>query len=241
VQKAKTERRDFGAFYYRMPNGESPSDVYDRLSSFFETMYRSWDTTSTERMENLNYVIVCHGITIAVFLMRLFKYSVDQFNNFQNFTNAEFCVLDRQANGRYTQEALYCVKQKETDGKWQGVQGPRTIASDAGRFDRPIRRHPPSEDTADMTRAVTANDSFAELTFQPGLRLGFRCSGTNRVEAVIRGTQSDALGVMPGWYFAEANGTPLAEGGAKETARKAKESGAPYAIKFRIPAPERLE
>merc|ERR1712050_179482 len=52
VRKAKSERERFGPFFYRMPNGESPSDVYDRLSSFFESMFRSWRGTPERVMKD---------------------------------------------------------------------------------------------------------------------------------------------------------------------------------------------
>lgn len=246
VQRAKQERQNFGAFFYRMPHGESPSDVYDRLSSFFETMYRSWDTTPSEVMGNLNYVVVCHGITIAVFLMRLFKYSVDEFHRWHNFTNAEFCVMERQPDGKYTQESLYCVKQKRDGDIYKGVQGPRTLQKDAGRFDRFIRVRPESEEGLDMTRTVSADDRYEVKVFVPGERIGFRCNEANRIETVLPDTQADHLDVMPGWYLCEVNGEVVPHGqacqamqSAKEAAIAAvaaKEAGMAVVVKFRCPA-----
>ena len=40
-----------------------------------------------------------HGLTISVLLMRWFKYSVDDFGKWENFGNAEFCVLERNVEG----------------------------------------------------------------------------------------------------------------------------------------------
>jgi len=75
IQKAKKERHQFGAFYYRFPNGESASDVFDRVSTFLDSLWRSFSSNRSQ-----NYVLVTHGISIRVLLARYFRYSVDQFN-----------------------------------------------------------------------------------------------------------------------------------------------------------------
>ena len=38
MQELKKERHGFGRFFFRFPNGESASDVYDRVTSFRETL-----------------------------------------------------------------------------------------------------------------------------------------------------------------------------------------------------------
>ena len=102
----KRERKAFGRFYYRFPDGgESCADVYDRVSSFLESLYRHWE----EHPEYENEVIVAHGVTIATFLMRWFKYSVDDFNMYANFTNCEFAVLEKDTD-RQKLTLKYLVK-----------------------------------------------------------------------------------------------------------------------------------
>lgn len=237
VEKAKEERGDFGPFYYRMPNGESPADVYDRLSSYFESMYRHWEKLGPDIADNLNYVIVCHGVTIAVFLMRLFKYSVDDFHKFANFTNCEYCVLDREG-GRYSASNMYCVKQVETtpdSGDWQPQKGERSVRPDAGRFDRSIRTAPPSQMLPSLSREASMDDSYVKAEFQTAEASGFRCNDDNLVETVLPGTQSDYLKIMPGWYLVEVNGKEVPPGGAAAAVRAGKVSGAKMDVKFRIP------
>mmetsp|Transcript_1062 Transcript_1062/g.1223 ORF Transcript_1062/g.1223 Transcript_1062/m.1223 type:complete len:106 (+) Transcript_1062:760-1077(+) len=75
IRKAKNERHNFGAFYYRFPNGEAASDVYERVSTFLDSLWRSFDVKRSD-----NYVIVTHGISIRVLLARYFRYSIDQFS-----------------------------------------------------------------------------------------------------------------------------------------------------------------
>jgi broad specificity phosphatase PhoE len=68
VAKIQEERYAYGPFYYRFPDGESCADVYDRISTFLESMYRDFsDPTCAE-----NAIVVCHGMTLRVFLMRWF-------------------------------------------------------------------------------------------------------------------------------------------------------------------------
>jgi broad specificity phosphatase PhoE len=66
----KVQRKLFGRFYYRFPNGESGADVYDRVCLFFDTFFANM--ASTDFGENV--VIVSHGLTIRLLLMRFFHW-----------------------------------------------------------------------------------------------------------------------------------------------------------------------
>lgn len=79
ILQAKRDRHRFGAFYYRFPHGESASDVYDRVSTFLDSLWRSFDTNNSR-----NYVLVTHGIAIRVILTRYFRYSINQFHLLAN-------------------------------------------------------------------------------------------------------------------------------------------------------------
>ena len=89
--RAKRERALFGEFWYRFPDGESCADVFDRVSLFLESLHREWDEPGRPE----NFALVTHGITIQVFLMRWFKYSVDEYARYKNPGNCEVCVLER--------------------------------------------------------------------------------------------------------------------------------------------------
>ena len=112
IKQAKKDRQQFGAFYYRFPHGESASDVYDRISTFLDSLWRSFDYNSCE-----TYVIVTHGIAIRVLLARYFRYTVDQFHLLSNPRNCEVVVLEHdgrgklQFGGRYEQT---CTTDSET-------------------------------------------------------------------------------------------------------------------------------
>ena len=89
--RAKRERALFGEFWYRFPDGESCADVFDRVSLFLESLHREWEEPGRPE----NFALVTHGITIQVFLMRWFKYSVDEYARYKNPGNCEVCVLER--------------------------------------------------------------------------------------------------------------------------------------------------
>jgi broad specificity phosphatase PhoE len=92
------ELRDrYGHFYYRFTHGESGSDVYDRVSTFLESMFRNFETPEAPR----NVVIVTHGLTMRLFCTRWFHWSVEYFESLENPRNAEPVVLVRQPDFRY--------------------------------------------------------------------------------------------------------------------------------------------
>lgn len=91
------EKKAFGPFYFRFPDGESPADCYDRASSFLESMYRSWKDNTAE-----NHVIVGHGMMILMILMRMLRYSIEEWEAFDSLSNCEFVVLERPPDdGKY--------------------------------------------------------------------------------------------------------------------------------------------
>jgi len=136
VRTAKSERRTFGRFFFRFPNGESGLDVYSRCSSFLATLARDIkqidqrysylhrhdgdcddDISSNKRnnkfaknkldaMANMNILIVCHGLTLRLLLMRYFQLTVEEFENSYNSQNAKLVVMNRfvydeSDNGKY--------------------------------------------------------------------------------------------------------------------------------------------
>ena len=92
-QREKAERLRFGRFFYRFPNGESGADVYDRITIFEDHMIR--DINAGRFADDTNLVLVTHGLALRIFLMRWFHWTVDQFLNVWNPSNAEPLVLER--------------------------------------------------------------------------------------------------------------------------------------------------
>jgi hypothetical protein len=167
VRTAKTERRTFGRFFFRFPNGEAGLDVYNRVSSFLATLSRDirqldelysiqhsqpnndnncvdknittefMDASTTfatttpastssattldtsnlndtdngddadgtghvpnrklqkDAMKDMNILVVCHGLTLRLLLMRYFQLTVEEFENSYNSQNAKLVIMDR--------------------------------------------------------------------------------------------------------------------------------------------------
>jgi len=91
------ERNEYGIFYYRIKDGESGADVYDRVSTFLETMYR--DFRKDDYAENT--LIVTHGMTLRVFLMRWLHWSVEEFENIRNPDNCQIVIMEQGADNKY--------------------------------------------------------------------------------------------------------------------------------------------
>lgn len=90
------DRYKYGTFYYRFPNGESGADVFDRVSSFLETIYRDFEREDYAQ----NTVIVSHGLTVRFFLMRWFHRKVEEFENWENPKNCQFFVMEKEKLGK---------------------------------------------------------------------------------------------------------------------------------------------
>ncbi len=100
IAEQKALRDRYGHFYYRFSHGESGADVYDRVSTFLESMFRNFETQHAPG----EVVIVTHGLTMRLFCMRWFHWSVEYFESLENPGNAEAVVLSRQHDFRYRLE-----------------------------------------------------------------------------------------------------------------------------------------
>jgi broad specificity phosphatase PhoE len=104
-------RDDYGHFYYRFTHGESGSDVYDRVSTFLESLWRYIEGEPVgpgrHPMSDQNLVIVTHGLTMRLFCMRWFHWSVEYFESLENPINGGHVVLVRQPDLRYKLETPF--------------------------------------------------------------------------------------------------------------------------------------
>lgn len=91
------QRAHYGHFFYRIPHGESAADVYDRVTSFNESLYRKFERDSFPNV----LVLVTHGIWARVFLMKWFRWSYEEFESLRNIPHCQFLVMKRSQEGRY--------------------------------------------------------------------------------------------------------------------------------------------
>ena len=80
-------------FFYRMPHGEAGTDVFDRVSSFLEMLYR----------ENTNQTVLIstHGMTAMIFLKRLLHWTYEEYETTDWFYNCGFIRFEKQTNHSY--------------------------------------------------------------------------------------------------------------------------------------------
>ena len=90
-------RGNYSTFYFRIPDGESGADVFDRVSSFLDTLYRDFEKPDFPE----NVLIVTHGYTLRIFLMRWFHWSVEEFENLRNPKNCQIVVMEKKEDQRY--------------------------------------------------------------------------------------------------------------------------------------------
>ncbi len=102
------ERREYGSFYYRIPGGESGTDVYDRIDDLLGSLYR--DFRSQHFPDNC--VLVTHSLTIRLFLMRYYHLTVEEFEQMLSPDNCELVVMTLQEDGSYKLE--YEIRKSES-------------------------------------------------------------------------------------------------------------------------------
>ncbi len=66
----RDQREKHGRFFYRFPGGESCADIFDRVSTFLETLHRRFQSDDFPS----NVLIYTHGTAMACFLMRWYHW-----------------------------------------------------------------------------------------------------------------------------------------------------------------------
>lgn len=84
-------------FYFRMPSGESYAQVYDRLSSYLETLHRDFQ----DPLYPNHLILSFHGGSIKAFLMRFFHWSVEEFDAFETPGNCDILHIEKEHPGCY--------------------------------------------------------------------------------------------------------------------------------------------
>lgn len=119
MERMWLERADYGHFFYRIPNGESAADAYDRVSGFNESLWRLFGEDDFASV----CVLVTHGLMTRVFLMKWYHWSVEYFEDLRNINHCEFVILKLNPdNGKYTLQnnmRTWSELKKETEAERQ--------------------------------------------------------------------------------------------------------------------------
>lgn len=100
MERMWQERADYGHFFYRIPNGESAADAYDRISGFNESLWRQFGEDEFPSV----CVLVTHGLMSRVFLMKWYHWSVEYFEDLRNVNHCEFVLMNKDERGKYVLE-----------------------------------------------------------------------------------------------------------------------------------------
>lgn len=93
----KRKWTEFGTFFYRFPDGESGADVFDRVSTFLETLHR--DFRKTDFPDNV--IIVTHGLALRLFIMRWFHLPYEKYEQMSPPENCNYVVMEKADNKKY--------------------------------------------------------------------------------------------------------------------------------------------
>eukprot|EP00924_Labyrinthula_sp_SR-Ha-C_P000350 maker-scaffold_25-snap-gene-4.1-mRNA-1 protein AED:0.24 eAED:0.24 QI:67/1/1/1/1/1/2/776/266 len=132
------ERRRFGVFYYRFSEGESGADVFDRVSSFMETLIRD-----SRRAKPTNYVLISHGITIRMFLARYYHWDVQTLNRLHNLQNSQMVVMERADAKKKQYTNVHPQSFDQIQGEEDDIVGSRFLLTSLLMSDPP---GPPAKD-----------------------------------------------------------------------------------------------
>ncbi|ODV79397.1 phosphoglycerate mutase-like protein [Suhomyces tanzawaensis NRRL Y-17324] len=89
MEKIWEERAHYGHFFYRIPHGESAADVYDRVASFNESLFRQFQQDDFPNV----LVLVTHGIWARVFLMKWFRWTYEEFESLKNIPHCQYLIM----------------------------------------------------------------------------------------------------------------------------------------------------
>jgi broad specificity phosphatase PhoE len=88
---------EFGDFYYRPLRAESLSDLFNRLDSFINSMFRAFEKSDFPQ----NVIIVSHSFTIRIFLMRWFHLTIEEFESLQRPKNCSKYIFELNEQNQY--------------------------------------------------------------------------------------------------------------------------------------------
>jgi broad specificity phosphatase PhoE len=116
MPKVMGDRQEFGRFYFRFPDGEAGTDVFDRVASFISYLSRlgrdpsqgPWGEPGGAPAQN--FVLVTHGLLMRIFCMCYLRWTVDEFEQVWNPANCEIWVLEYIPGSTY-----------ELKGRWRAT------------------------------------------------------------------------------------------------------------------------
>lgn len=123
----REEQKQIGRFWYRFDSGESGADVYGRVSLFWNVIKTL--NLNADHPHISNVLVVTHGLTMRLLLMRLFHWSPDTFETVWNPNNCEIWVLKKNLELR--SDLPYELDLREGEGLKSSLDVRVTFTKDA--------------------------------------------------------------------------------------------------------------
>jgi broad specificity phosphatase PhoE len=95
--RVETEKEEYGKFYFRVPNGESAADAFNRVSDFMGTLHRGF----SKEIYPENCLVVTHSIIMRLFAMRWFHASVETYDKMNRPGYCAVALLQKQNDQTY--------------------------------------------------------------------------------------------------------------------------------------------
>nr|WP_306447023.1 phosphoglycerate mutase family protein [Odoribacter splanchnicus] len=108
-ERIREERKSYGIFYYRIPGGEAATDVYDRMNDLLGSLHRDFSRDNFPE----NCVLVSHGLTIRLFIMRWFHLTVEDFERMCVPENGGMVILEKRQEGYVLATPLKLLEKTE--------------------------------------------------------------------------------------------------------------------------------
>ncbi|KHO01906.1 phosphoglycerate mutase family domain protein [Metarhizium album ARSEF 1941] len=182
MERMWQERLDYGHFFYRIPNGESAADAYDRVSGFNESLWRQFGDEDFAS-------VFTHGLMSRVFLMKWYHLTVEEFEDLRNLDHCEFLVMRKQENGKFLLETKLRT--------WSELRRERALANVASSGSSSTKEKGKDE-TPRLDR---------ERTFVVTRKWGGCPNGCNHTDHYKRRHDLEALRQRDNELSAAANGT----------------------------------
>ena len=216
----RSEEYRYGKFFWRAPGGESPADVYDRVTAFMDTLWR--DFRGHPELSEAVVVVAGHGLTNRLLVMRWLHWTPEVFNKSMNPPNCGMLVLQRQppdCDGReyyrLTRESLEMLRLAgRTDaGRRSAADEATATLSPARALERSL-----SNDAADVPQLSRVTGSGRRRSISEGT-VGKDGNGDDWVEQGGGGGGGDDDGLsshsslgLSGSTSGSASGSPRGRG-----------------------------
>ncbi|KID91661.1 phosphoglycerate mutase family domain protein [Metarhizium guizhouense ARSEF 977] len=141
MERMWQERADYGHFFYRIPNGESAADAYDRVSGFNESLWRQFGDDDFASV----CILVTHGLMSRVFLMKWYHFTVEYFEDLRNVDHCEFLIMRKQENGKFFLETKLRT--------WSELRRERALANSSSSSSSIKEKEKDDTSKLDRTRA----------------------------------------------------------------------------------------